>query len=351
MKIKIEKLHFMLRILLLFVLSSLFIMIFTPFITSMLLAAFFALGCEPLIQKIHVSTKSKPKRRRYFMLALFATLLIVLLVPLTVFILRALKGLKSISAESLQNSQVFQSLFSLWEKIQGYGVKAIKTFGLDIDVIPQKDELIGKISPLFLDKATLFLSSIPDLMLSLFVFFCMLFIFISNATKIKNYILQINIMPDYEVNLITKTLQNGCSMVLVSTLLIGALQAVIVAIGSSIFGYHEFFLIFTVTFFLSFIPVIGAAPVAGLLAVISFLMGNSSDGVGLIVVTLIAGSVDNILKPYVFSNAEVKMHPLISLFGIIGAIIVFGLPGLLLGPLLLQVTLQLVPPIAKRIFN
>lgn len=351
MTIKIEKLHFTLKILLLFVLGVLFVMIFSPFMTPMLLAAFFALGCEPLIQKIHVSTKSKPKRRRYFMLALFVTLLLILLVPLTVFVIRALKGLKSISAESLQNSQVFQSLFGLWEKLQGYGIKAIKTLGLDIDVIPQKDELIGKISPIVLDKATLFLGSIPDLMLSMFVFFCMLFILISNATKIKNYILKINIMPEYETNLITKSLQNGCSMVLVSTLLIGALQALIVAIGSSIFGYHEFFLIFTITFFLSFIPVIGAAPVAGLLAIISFLMGNSTDGIGLIVVTVIAGSVDNILKPYVFSSSEANMHPLISLFGIIGAIIVFGLPGLLLGPLLQQVTIQLVPSIAKRIFN
>ncbi len=351
MTIKIEKLHFALRILLLSVLSVLFITIFSPFMIPMLMAAFFALGCEPLIQKIHVSTKSKPKRRRYFMLVLFVVMLVILLVPLTVFVIRALKGLKSISAESLQNSQMFQALFGLWEMLQGYGIKAIETLGLDIGVIPQKDELIGKISPIVLEKVTLFLGSIPDLMLSLFVFFCMLFILISNANKIKSYILQINVMPEYEVNVITRSLQNGCSMVLVSTLLIGALQALIVAIGSSVFGYHEFFLIFTITFFLSFIPVIGAAPVAGLLAIISFIMGNSADGIGLIVVTVIAGSIDNILKPYVFSNMEANMHPLISLFGIIGSIIVFGLPGLLIGPLLLQVTLQVVPPIAKRIFT
>ncbi len=351
MTIKIDKMQFIVRLVLLFILSLLFLMIFYPFTVPILMASFFALGCEPLIQKIHVSTKSKPKRRRYFMLGLFATLLLALLVPLTVFVLRALKGLKSLSAESLQNSQFFQSLFNLWEKLQQFGMKAIQTLGLDLDIIPQKDELFGKISPLVLEKATLFLSSLPDLMLSLFVFFCMLFIFISNATKIKSFILRTDVLPEFEINLVTKSLQSSCSMILISTLLIGALQAFIVAIGSAIFGYHEFFLIFTVTFFLSFIPVIGAAPVAGLLAIISFLIGNSSDGIGLIVVTILAGSVDNILKPYVYSSTESNLHPLISLFGIIGSIIVFGLPGLLLGPLLMQITLEIVPALTRRILK
>lgn len=351
MTIKIEKLHFFLRLAVIFILAGLFLFIFTPFAVPILMAAFFAFGCEPLLQKIHVKSQFKTKRRRYFTLGLFVTLLIVILVPVVAFILRVLKGLKSISAESMQNSQLFQSLFNLWEKLQTFIMAAVRTLGLDLDSIPQKDELFGKISPIILDKATLFLGSLPDLILSTFVFFCMLVLFVLNAAKIKTYVLSIRLLPEFETNLITKSLQDSCSMILISTLLIGALQAFIVAIGSSLFGYHEFFLIFLVTFFLSFIPVIGAAPVAALLALISFLTGNSGDGVGLIVVTVIAGSVDNILKPFVFSRAEANMHPLVSLLGIIGAIIVFGLPGLLLGPLLLQITIYLVPRITSRLLS
>ena len=350
MTIKIEKLHFILRLAVIVTLTGLFVFIFTPFAAPILMAAFFAFGCEPLIQKIHVKSQFKTKRRRYFTLALFVTLVVVLVVPLVVFILRLLKGLKSISTESIQNSQFFQSLFNLWEKLQTHAMAAVKTLGLDLDAIPQKDELFAKISPIILDKVTLILGSLPDLILSMFVFFCMLILFVLNAAKIKKYILGIAILPEYETNLITKSLQDSCSMILISTLLIGALQAFIVAVGSSIFGYHEFFLIFLVTFFLSFIPVIGAAPVAALLALISFLTGNSGDGIGLIVVTVIAGSIDNILKPFVFSSTEDSLHPLVSLLGIIGAIIVFGLPGLLLGPLLSQITVHLVPLITKRLF-
>lgn len=351
MIIKIEKLHFLLRLTVILVLAGLFVFIFTPFAVPILMAAFFAFGCEPLIQKIHVKSQFKTKRRRYFTLALFITLVMVLVVPIAVFILRALKELKSISAESMQNSQFFQSVFALWEKLHTFALVVLKTTGLDLDTLPQKDELFAKASPIILDKATLILSSLPDLILATFVFFCMLVVFVLNAAKIKTYILSVRILPDYETNLITKSLQDSCSMILISTLLIGALQAFIVAVGSSLFGYHEFFLIFLVTFFLSFIPVIGAAPVAAFLALISFLSGNSGDGVGLIVVTVIAGSIDNILKPFVFSRAEENMNPIVSLLGIIGAIVVFGLPGLLFGPLLLQITIQLVPRISNRLLN
>ena len=120
------------------------------------------------------------------------------------------------------------------------------------------------------------------------------------------------------------------------------------ALGSSIFGFHEFFLIFVVTFILSFIPVIGAAPVSFVLAITAFVIGQSGNGIGLLVVTGIAGSIDNIIKPYVFSAREEGAHPIMSLIGIIGSIIVFGLPGLLLGPLLLQLGTELLPKLFEK---
>lgn len=125
----------------------------------------------------------------------------------------------------------------------------------------------------------------------------------------------------------------------------------IVAVGASLFGFYEFFLIFVITFTLSFIPVIGAAPMSFVLAITAFIMGNSGNGIGLLVVTLIAGSIDNIIKPYVVSSKEAGIHPIIALMGIIGAIFVFGLPGLLLGPLLLQLGTELLPRLTGRLLS
>jgi predicted PurR-regulated permease PerM len=138
--------------------------------------------------------------------------------------------------------------------------------------------------------------------------------------------------------------QKSSYSTLVASAAIGALQASIVAFGGLIFGFKEFFLLFVVTFFTSFIPVIGAAPIAIILAVISLVQGEYLATVGLTVVALVAGSVDNIVKPLVFASAsEESLNPIVSLLAIIGAVIVYGLPGLLLGPILTELTLKIIP--------
>lgn len=342
---KTEKIYSTSRILLLVVLSILTLVLFVPFATPMLLACFVALGCEPVIKKINF----KSKKRKYFTLGLFVILSTFILVPLVLFIFRIANGLKSLSTESMQNSQFFKALLDLWGKAQDLGSNLMQQAGLEQNIIPQKEELFSKLSPFIMDKATLFLGSLPDLILSLFVFFCVLFVLITSASTIKRTLLKANLLPVSELDNILHSFQTSCHMILISTFLIGALQAVIVAGGSLIFGFHEFFLIFVVTFFVSFIPVIGAGPVAVLLALIAFLMGNTGDGIGLVVVSVIAGTIDNVIKPFVFSKDEEGLHPVISLLGIIGAIIIFGLPGLLIGPFLLQVTVKLAPALIEKI--
>ncbi len=346
METKKEKFQKILRIILIGILAFLFLLIFTPFAIPILLAAFVAFGSEPIIKKL----RSKSKKRKLFSFGLTISLLIILIVPLVLFTLRIAHGLKSLSSETMQNSQFFQALFTLWDKVQNYSSGTVSSLGLNLDIIPQKEEIFSRVSPIILNAATQFLTALPDLVLSLFVFFCMLSVLIINAPQLRNYFFQSELLAHDELNEVVKTFQSSCHIILISTILIGALQASIVATGSAIFGFEEFFLIFAITFFLSFIPVIGAAPVAIFLALISFLMENNGSGIGLLVVAVIAGTIDNLLKPFIYSNEE-NLNPVISLLGIIGAIIVFGLPGLLLGPLILQVSTKLIPLLSKKLFS
>jgi predicted PurR-regulated permease PerM len=342
-----EKFFNVARIALLLALGIPCLLIFYPFFIPILIATFVAFGSEPILRKV----QRRHRRRGFFSAIVFFVLIILFVLPVILVILRLVETLKGISAKSMQDSQFFQALLQLWQRVQETITSVASSVGMQQNILPQKEDLFAKVSPFVVDKTTLFLGSIPDLGLSLFVFFCMLFVFILNAKSIKESVANLKILPEDELQLVVGTFQKSCYMILISTVLIGMLQAMIVAVGSLIFGFHEFLLIFAVTFFLSFIPVIGAAPVALLLAVISFLLGNTGSGIGLLVVTVIAGSVDNIIKPLVFSKEEEGLHPVVSLLGLIGAIIVFGLPGLLLGPLLLQVTIKLAPVFVRKLFS
>jgi len=261
---------------------------------------------------------------------------------------KVVRLLQEFTSQGTKNSQLFQSLNTIWDKAFASLNDILQATSLDSSILPNKDEIFAKVSPVIVAKTSDFLGGIPDLVLALAVFFGMLIVFVSHASKIRIFFLNIKILPQDELDEIIGSLKKNCYMTLISTFLIGLLQAFIVSTGASIFGYHEFLLIFIITFLLSFVPVIGAAPVSFVLALGSLILQQNGNAIGLIVVTLIAGSIDNIIKPYVFSGNEEGVHPFVALLGIIGAILVFGLPGLLLGPLLLQVGVELIPKMTSE---
>lgn len=343
---KMKKLQMATRIILLLAFSIPFIVIFVPFTKAILMAVFFAFAVDPLLKKIGSRTKTK----KYFATGLLLFMFVFMFIPSLIFIVRIVNALKAVSAESMQDSQFFKALFDLWEGAQNYGLKLVENFGLDAtNFIPNKEELFSKVSPFFIENIKLFLSSLPDFGLSLFVFCSMLVLFTTRAGMIKKAFIDSHILPAEEINHIIRSLKSNCYLIAVSILIIGALQAFIVAVGSLIFGYHEFFLIFAVTFLLSFIPVIGAAPVAVLLAIISFINKDIGHGIGMSVIAVVAGTIDNILKPYIFASDSENLHPLVSLFGIIGAIVVFGISGLILGPFIMQITMELGPYLIQKL--
>lgn len=336
--------HNVTRIVVLCAIAIPFIIIFMPFFVPMLLAMFFAFGLEPIWKKIG----SARRQKKFFPLYLLAFSIFFLIIPSVFVGVKVIRLLQGFASQGTQNSQLFQSLNTIWDKAFSSVTQVMHTLNLDPEIFPNKDEIISKVSPILVTKTTEFLSGIPELGMSLLVFFGMLIVFVSHTTQIKNFFLSIKILPQVELDEIIECLKKNCYMTLISTFLIGMLQAFIVAVGASIFGYHEFLLIFIVTFLLSLIPVIGAAPVSFVLALASLMMQQSGNAIGLLVVTMIAGSIDNIIKPYVFSGNEEGVHPFVALLGIIGAIIVFGLPGLLLGPLLLQVGVELIPKMTSE---
>ena len=92
----------------------------------------------------------------------------------------------------------------------------------------------------------------------------------------------------------------------------------------------------------SVIPLVGAPLVWAPVAVAFLLMG--SYGKALLLAfwgSLIVGSVDNILRPYVVGARE-QQHPLLIALAAIGGTFAFGALGILLGPLVISLAAALV---------
>ena len=93
--------------------------------------------------------------------------------------------------------------------------------------------------------------------------------------------------------------------------------------------------------FLAFLPIIGIGVVFIPAAIYLFFKGRIAAGIFFIVFYLILSvSVDNLLKPKLVGR-RVKMHTLLVFFSIIGGLNLFGILGIIYGPLITTAFLTL----------
>jgi predicted PurR-regulated permease PerM len=117
---------------------------------------------------------------------------------------------------------------------------------------------------------------------------------------------------------------------------IAFVQGSLVSLGFVIFNLSDPLFWGVICFFLSFLPIIGAPIVfvpAGIIAIAS---GHASDGYGILLWGfLLVTNIDNVIR-YFVSKYIANTHPLITIIGVIIGIPVFGILGLVFGPLLIS---------------
>ena len=86
---------------------------------------------------------------------------------------------------------------------------------------------------------------------------------------------------------------------------------------------------------LSFLPVFGSTLVWVPATIIEFLLGDYTAGSAILVAGIFVGIVDSFLRPIIQKRVG-EIHPFLSLIGIIIGVSLFGLIGIIIGPLLLS---------------
>ena len=120
-----------------------------------------------------------------------------------------------------------------------------------------------------------------------------------------------------------------------------ALMGLVASMGYAIAGVPRVLFAGSLTALFSFIPVVGA----GLIWVPLSIYIGATEGVGWGVFlfawsALFTGSVDNIVKP-MFLRGSSNIHPLLIFLSVFGGIAWMGLPGILVGPVIVAFFLAL----------
>jgi predicted PurR-regulated permease PerM len=130
--------------------------------------------------------------------------------------------------------------------------------------------------------------------------------------------------------------------------IVSLVQGVLTGITLLIFGVPDAAFWGTVAFFLAFIPVLGTPLVWLPAGLIQLSQGNTTQGVGILLVgAIVITNIDNLLR-IMLAKRMGDVHPLVTLAGIVIGVPIFGILGLVIGPTILSFFIVLMQVFAKE---
>ena len=201
---------------------------------------------------------------------------------------------------------------------------------------------LGKVVGLFLYQQA---SSIASNALKFFVYFFFMLLIIYylfiDGERLMAFIIDLSPLPNEQDEKLIQKFKDMAGAVIVGNGIGGLIQGSAGGIVFWMFGLKSAFMWGVIMSLLAFIPIIGVGVVFIPAAAFLLLKGRIAAGIFFIVFYIILTvSVDNLLKPRLVGQ-QVKMHTLLVFFSIIGGLKLFGIIGIIYGPLVITAFLTL----------
>ncbi len=201
---------------------------------------------------------------------------------------------------------------------------------------------LGKFVGLFLYQQA---SSIASNVLTFFVYFffmvLVIYYLLIDGDRLVSFIIDLSPLPKEQDEKLIQKFKDMAGAILIGNGLCGMIQGIAGGLLFSLFGLKSAFLWGVIMGLLAFLPIIGIGAVLIPAAVFLILKGRIAAGIFFIIFyVLLSGGVEYLLKPKLVGK-RVKMHPLLVFLSIIGGLQLFGILGIIYGPLVATAFLTL----------
>lgn len=268
-------------------------------------------------------TEKKHLRRSFVAVILLLETILCFLIPLSLAVWLFINKLQNFNLDPTQLVKSAEHIANLIEQRTGYDV-------LDTSNIMSAVSILQKIGQVLMGGISGFAINVAVLVLILY------FMLIGGA-KMEKYVY--SILPFSDEN--KKNVLNEINMIVTSNAigipLLAIIQGLIALLGYWIFDVPSPFLFGFLTCFATIIPVVGTALVWLPLALYMTLTGDWVNAAGLTAYALIIiTNVDNLIR-FILQKKMADTHPLITIFGVIIGLSLFGFMGIIFGPLLISI--------------
>jgi predicted PurR-regulated permease PerM len=315
-----------------------------PFFTVILWTVLLYILAAPVYKRC-VSKLDTKKRfygfKHHVLAGLFSIgILLLIIIPLAVIAVLLIHQLAAFlhTAETFinQNSDFF-SASKAGQAISGFVDKLSMNY-IHLDTMSIQDNLLKFLhhySARIITAGTILIKSAGKFLISiLFVAFALFFVFLDGHYLASLFIKAIPIKPQYMSKLIKKFTEITRQL-FAGYILVALYQGTAAFIIMTAFQVKGALLFSVVLMFASFIPLFGAALVWLPVGLIIFFTGAPLKGIIFMALSAVFVSlVDNFLRP-LFLKDRIQVHPLVIFFAILGGLKVFGMNGLILGPMIM----------------
>jgi predicted PurR-regulated permease PerM len=310
------------------IIVGLFILAFfviEPIIMSIIFGLLFAYVFTPVYKKIN----SRIKNKNVSAIILILTITILIAVPLIYLTPRLIR-------------QVVESYATLkdidFRNILGHFFQA----EIATTISANLDNLLGQFFNTIINWMKVFVVNLPSIFLQLVVFLFTFYFATRDSEQLKNYLVRLSPFSTTTGNKFLKEFRGITNAIIYGQVLIGIIQGLLLGIGLYFLGVPGVLILTFIACVVSIIPVLGAWLVWFPVGIILLAGGKTFSGIFILLYGgFFISLIDNFMRPYILSKRS-NLGTALSVIGTIGGLYVFGIAGLVLGPLIIAYILIII---------
>ncbi len=215
------------------------------------------------------------------------------------------------------------------EYLTGFG------FNFEPSQLTSMFSYLAKMAGLFIyNQASSWAGNILQFIFLFFMMILIIFFLLIDQAKLINFIIAVSPLPNDEDRLLLEKFEEIANAILKGNGICGLIQGVLGGAVFSILGLSSPLLWGGIMAILAFLPIFGIGLVMVPAALILMLNGSPGQGIFLFFFYLtLSFSIEYLVKPKMVGN-EVQMHTLLVFLSILGGLSVYGVLGIIYGPLI-----------------